>query len=151
MLTNFKTRFVCCDIGTNFRSSTMKEFFVQLGITLLDSAPYRSESRRIVERYNGVIQSVMKKLIENQESKEWAMTLFLIIGLINNTTHSILKTEPAKVIFGNNMFEKGPFAIDQFKKKPFHLPTLLDEDLNLETVKLNRVLDEVKTATKNIV
>ena len=151
MLTNFRTRFVCCDNGTNFRSSTMKEFFVQLGITLLDSAPYRSESRGIVERYNGVIQSVMKKLIENQESKEWATTLFLIIGLINNTTHSILKIEPAKVIFGHSMFEKGPFAVDQFKKKPFHLPTLLDEDLNLETIKLNRVLDEVKTATKNIV
>ena len=49
------------------------------------------------------------------------------------------------------MFEKGPFAVDQFKKKPFHLSTLLDEDLNLETIKLNRVIDEVKTATKNIV
>ena len=78
---------------------------------MIESAPFRSESRGIVERYNGILQSLLKKLVSQTNSKEWIKFVFLAVTQINNTVHSVTKVEPAVAVFGFSTSERGPFAL----------------------------------------
>ena len=144
MSTNFVTRYILADNAPGFQSKDTTSFMESVGIKMIESAPFRSESRGIVERYNGVLQSILKKFVQQTGSKDWTKLVFLAVTQINNTIHSVTKVEPAMAIFGFTIFEKGPFAL--FKG---HESKLVN-DLELNREQVLRLKETLKNLSDSI-
>ena len=61
---------ILTDQGTNFTSALFTQLCRKLNIDKLQSSPYRPETNAIVDRFNGILKSVLKKLVD-EGAKDW--------------------------------------------------------------------------------
>ena len=59
-------REILSDRGTQFTSDLMKEASRLLGVKQLHTTPYHPQANGLVERFNGVLKSVLKKMCEER-------------------------------------------------------------------------------------
>ena len=59
-----------CDLGTQFTADVMREVLRMLSISQLHSSPYHPQTNGVVERFNGTLKSMLKKLMTDKPT-DW--------------------------------------------------------------------------------
>ena len=62
---------ILTDQGTNFVSTLMKDLYKVFSIRGIKTLPYRPQTNGRVERFNGTLKSMLKKLCVGKNSDEW--------------------------------------------------------------------------------
>ena len=62
---------ILTDQGTNFVSTLMKDLYKVFGIRGIKTSPYRPQTNGRVERFNGTLKSMLKKLCAGENFDEW--------------------------------------------------------------------------------
>jgi hypothetical protein len=61
---------ILCDQGTQFTADVMREVMRMLSISQLHSSPYHPQTNGVVERFNGTLKSMLKKLMADKPT-DW--------------------------------------------------------------------------------
>lgn len=63
-------KIILTDQGSNFKSQLLKELYEMVNIQGITTSPYTPQSNGCVERFNGTLKSVLKKLC-TENTNEW--------------------------------------------------------------------------------
>jgi len=132
---------IVSDRGTAFTSKEFLEFLVVHKITHRKVAVASPWSNGIVERVNRFLKSSLTKLIATPS--QWKEKLDSMQYIINNTYHAVVRSTPAKLMFGFEQRSHADFALEEFTR------TLAEVDSSLEEER-NRARDIASTATELI-
>lgn len=94
-------RVIQSDNGSEFINKAVKEFLKDRGVKQIFSLPYTPQTQGMVERYNGTIKKVMRKMMFVEKSKAWTDMLPGIIEGYNTTYHSTIKKTPLEAVSGD--------------------------------------------------
>ena len=109
--TNPTLRYIVSDNASIFRSASMQKFYKSLSIINPSSGVYKSRSRGLVERANGLIQNGIVSLIA-EKRENWIYALPLAIFLMN---HKIFFGQ--KLSAANLHFRSAATRIDFFRQE----------------------------------
>ena len=90
---------ILSDNGTNFTSKLVTHLNELLGINYDKSPPYRPESNGAIERLNGTLKNILKRIV-NQESCYWEGYIPLALMAYRVTCHSVTKRSPFELLYG---------------------------------------------------
>ena len=76
---------VISDRGTQFISDYMKEFSRLLNVKQLPTTPYHAMANGLVERFNGTLKTMLKKLCAD-EPKQWHRLINSAVCILGNTS-----------------------------------------------------------------
>ena len=99
---------ILSDQGTQFMSDIMKEVSRLLSIEHLTSAPYHPQCNGLVERFNGTLKSMLKKLCAEKPS-DWDRHLEAVLFAYREVKHESLGFSPFELLYGRTV--RGPMAI----------------------------------------
>jgi len=86
------------DRGTAFTSHEFADFMIKFKISHRKVAVAAPWSNGMAERVNRFIKSSLTKLLN--DPVDWKQQIGIMMYIINNTYHSVIKSTPAKIIFG---------------------------------------------------
>ena len=96
---------ILSDRGSQFTSDVMREVCRLLSVAQLHSAPYHPQCNGLVERFNGTLKNMLKKLMDSQPTawdKLVPSCLFALREIPNETTG----ISPFECLYGRSV--KGP-------------------------------------------
>ena len=96
------------DLGTQFVSDLMKEVSRLLSIKGVTSTRYHPISNGLVERYNGLIKRILRKMCTEQP-KQWDRYLPALMFSLREIPSSSLGYSPFELLYGRNV--RGPMEI----------------------------------------
>ncbi|XP_072164343.1 uncharacterized protein [Diadema setosum] len=96
------------DRGTQFTSGVMKEVSRLLSITHLTTTPYHPACNGLVERFNGTLKLMLKKMCEEQP-REWDRYLDSLLFAYRETPHDSTGFAPFELLYGRDV--RGPLMI----------------------------------------
>ena len=99
---------ILSDRGTQFRSELMTEVNRLLSIKALFTSPYHPSCNGAVERYNGVLKSMLKKLCSDKP-KDWDRYIPAVLFAYREIPNDSLKFSPFELLYGRPV--RGPLAI----------------------------------------
>jgi transposase InsO family protein len=99
---------VLSDLGTQFVSELMREVSRLLSIKQLSSTRYHPICNGLVERYNGVIKKVLRKLCAEQP-RQWDRFIPALLFALREIPNSSLGYSPFQLLYGRDV--RGPLAI----------------------------------------
>ena len=92
---------IITDRGDYFLSGDFQRFCNQQGITHRSSTAYHPRTNGLVERTNAILESILKKLCDSDETL-WAVYLSTAVFNVNCRTHSGLEFSPFYLAYGFN-------------------------------------------------
>ena len=99
---------ILTDQGANFMSSLLKEVYKLLGIKRIRTSPYHPQTDGLVERFNGTLKSMLRKL--NQEDRtEWDKWLPYLLFAYREVPQASTGFSPFELLYGKNV--RGPLDI----------------------------------------
>lgn len=96
------------DRGAQFTSQMMVEVRRLLSIQHLPTTPYHAMGNGLVERYNGVLKSMLKKMCAEQP-REWDRYLPALLFAYRETPQSSTGFAPFELLYGRTV--RGPLSI----------------------------------------
>jgi ribonuclease HI len=94
---------ITVDNGTQFDAEAFKEFCDQIGTKIHFASVRHLESNGLVERANGIIMTVIMKLIFNQPRGNWPDELIKVVWSHNTTVSRSTGFTPFKLLFGDEV------------------------------------------------
>jgi transposase InsO family protein len=92
---------ITVDNGTQFDAEAFKEFCEQIGTKIHFASVRHPESNGLVERANGIIMTVIIKLIFNQPRGKWLDELIKVVWSHNTIVSRSTGFTPFKLLFGD--------------------------------------------------
>ena len=99
---------IVTDQGTQFMSDVMKEVSRLLSIEHVTSSPYHPQCNGLVEKFNGTLKSMIKKLC-TERPKDWDRYLEPALFAYREVRHETLGFSPFEMLYGRTV--RGPMAI----------------------------------------
>ena len=96
------------DFGTQLTSDVMNEFCKLCGIKQIHSTIFHPESNGVVERMNGTIKMMLKKVMA-ENPKHWPKFIDPILFAYREMSHENLQFSPFELMFGRK--PRGPLSI----------------------------------------
>lgn len=90
---------VLSDLGTQFISECMNEVSRLLSIRRLTTTPYHPMANGLVEKFNGTLKSMLKKLCQ-EKPKDWDRYLQPLMFAYRETPHASTKFSPFEMLYG---------------------------------------------------
>ncbi|XP_075733426.1 uncharacterized protein LOC142775667 [Rhipicephalus microplus] len=101
-------REVLCDQASCFTSELMREVNDLLAIKHLSSTPYHPMCNGLVERFNGTLKQMLRKLCQ-EEPKTWDRLLAPLLFAYREVPQASLGFSPFELIYGRNV--RGPLSL----------------------------------------
>ena len=101
-------REVLSDQGSQFTANVMKEVNRLLSIRQMTSTPYNPKCNGLVERFNGTLKSMLKKMCE-EKPKDWDRYIGPLLFAYRETPHENTGFAPFELLFGRTV--RGPMMI----------------------------------------
>lgn len=99
---------VLTDRGSQFVSGTMQEVNRLLSIKGITTTPYHAQTNGLVERFNGTLQAMLRKLCLDQPT-EWDRLLPAILFAYREAPQESLKFSPFELLYGRHV--RGPLQV----------------------------------------
>ncbi|XP_071499059.1 uncharacterized protein [Diadema antillarum] len=99
---------VMSDLGTQFVSDLMREVCRLLSIGQLTSSRYHPMCNGLVERYNAVVKSALKRLC-SEEPRQWDRYLPALLFALREAPSSSLGFSPFELLYGRHV--RGPLDV----------------------------------------
>ena len=99
---------VLSDLGTQFTSELMKEVSRLLSIKQLTTSPYHPACNGLVERYNGTLKLMLKRLCE-EKPRDWDRYLHALLFAYREVPTESLGFSPFELLYGRSV--RGPMEI----------------------------------------
>ena len=99
---------ILSDNGTQFTSDLMQEINKLLSIKAIYTSPYHAQCNGTVERLNGTLKSILKKVCSDKP-KDWDRYINIALFAYREIPHDTLKYSPFELLYGRNV--RGPLAI----------------------------------------
>ncbi|KAL8585025.1 hypothetical protein ACOMHN_043661 [Nucella lapillus] len=99
---------VLSDRGSQFTSGVMREVSRLLGVTQLYTTPYHPQSNGLVERFNGTLKGMLKKLCEERPS-DWDRYIPAALFAYREAPQESTGFSPFELLYGRTV--KGPVSI----------------------------------------
>ena len=110
------------DNGTQFTSQMFEEFLQLLGTEHRRTPPYHAQSNGLVERFNGTLKNMLRKLT-TERPRDWNKHLPALLFAYRDAPHSATGLSPFELIYGHNV--RGPLSL---VKELWTSPQLLTEE-----------------------
>ena len=101
-------REVLSDQGKQFTSDLMKEVSRILSISQLTTTPYHPACNGLVERFNGTLKSMLRKLCDEQP-KQWNRYIPALLFAYRDTEQDTTGFSPFQLLYGRKV--RGPLSI----------------------------------------
>jgi len=141
-------RTLTSDNGTQFTSATFDAFLRLMGIKHRLTPPYHAQSNGIVERFNGTLKVMLRKLAEEQP-RDWDLRIPTLLFAYRDAPQSSTGFSPFELIYGHRV--RGPLTI--LKEYWASNSPVTEEDSNtqqyLEEMK-HRLQETCKIARENL-
>ena len=95
------------DNGSEFRNKKVAEFMREQEVKQIFSLPYTPQTQGMVEKFNGTIKGVMKRMLAEKKSAKWTEILRPVIQGYNTTYHETIKKTPLEAVKGGFADTKG--------------------------------------------
>ena len=95
------------DNGTQFTSGMFEAFLRSIGTVHLKTPVYHAQSNGLVERFNGTLKTVLKKLT-SEKPRDWHKHLPALLFAFRDAQHSSTGFSPFELIYGHRV--RGPLA-----------------------------------------
>ncbi|XP_076448667.1 uncharacterized protein LOC143285290 [Babylonia areolata] len=99
---------VLTDRGTQFTSEVMRQVNCLLSIRGLTTTPYHAQCNGLVERFNGTLKSMLKKLCQEQP-RQWDRFLPALLFAYREAPQESLGFSPFELLYGCTV--RGPLAV----------------------------------------
>ncbi|XP_062615055.1 uncharacterized protein LOC134276789 [Saccostrea cucullata] len=99
---------VLSDMGTQFTSNIMKEVGRLLSFKQLVTTPYHPACNGLVEKFNGTLKSMMKKM-SSERPKDWDRYLPALLFAYREVPQESTKFSPFDLVYARNV--RGPMAV----------------------------------------
>ena len=99
---------VLSDLGTQFISQCMTEVSRLLGIKQMTGSPYHPESQGLVERFNGTLKTILRRLCIDQP-KQWHRFLGPLLFAYREVPQESTGFSPFELLYGRSV--RGPMQI----------------------------------------
>ncbi|XP_040065074.1 uncharacterized protein LOC120838968 [Ixodes scapularis] len=99
---------VLSDRGSCFTSDLMKEVSKLLSVKRLLTTPYHPMANGLVERFNGTIKQMMKRMCQ-ERPKDWDRYLPALLFAYREVPQASLKFSPFELLYGRKV--RGPLTI----------------------------------------
>jgi len=99
---------ILTDLGKQFVSDLMKEICRLLSINKLTTTPYHPQCNGLVERFNGVLKSMLRKMTE-EEPKQWDRFIPALLFAYRDSEQESLGFTPFELIYGRSV--RGPLTV----------------------------------------
>ena len=96
------------DCGTQFMSGVMQEVSRLLSLQQLTTTPYNPRANGLVERFNGTLKQMLKKMC-NERKKDWDRYLPALLFAVRESPQESLGFSPFELLYGRTV--RGPLAI----------------------------------------
>ena len=90
---------ILSDCGTQMISDLMKEVHRLLGVTTVTTTPYHPQSNGMVERFNGTIKAMIKKVVQDQP-KDWDRMIPAVLFAYRELPNASTGFSPFELMFG---------------------------------------------------
>ena len=101
-------RKILTDLGKQFTSDCMQEVCRLASISHLTTTPYHAQCNGLVERYNGTLKMMLKKMCEEQPA-QWDRYISPLLFAYREVKQESLGFSPFEIIYGKSV--KGPLTI----------------------------------------
>ncbi|XP_076461701.1 uncharacterized protein LOC143294155 [Babylonia areolata] len=99
---------ILTDRGTQFMSDVMKQMERLLSIRGLATTPYHAQGNGLVERYNGVLKTALRKLTQ-EKPKQWDRYIPALLFAYREATQESLGFSPFELLYGRTV--RGPLSV----------------------------------------
>ena len=99
---------ILSDCGTQMISDVMKEVHKLLGVKTVTTTPYHPQSNGLVERFNGTIKSMIKRVVQDQP-KNWDRMIPSVLFAYRELPNASTGFSPFELMFGRQA--KGPIFL----------------------------------------
>lgn len=99
---------ILSDCGTQFVSDLMKEIFRLLSIKSVHTSPYHAQSNGLVERFNGTLKTMLRRVIQS-EPKHWDRYIPPLLFAYRELPNESTGFSPFELLFGRRA--RGPMDI----------------------------------------
>ncbi|XP_072015789.1 uncharacterized protein [Amphiura filiformis] len=99
---------VLTDLGTQFVSNLMKEVNRLLSIRNLTTTPYHAMANGLVERYNGTLKQMLKRMCQ-ERPKDWDRYIAPLLFAYRETPQESTGFSPFELLYGRTV--RGPMTI----------------------------------------
>ena len=99
---------VISDQGTQFISEYMKEFSRLMGLKQLPTTPYHAMANGLVERFNGTLKSMLKKLCAT-EPRQWHRFINPALFAYREVPQESTGFSPFELLYGRTV--RGPMTV----------------------------------------
>ena len=99
---------ILSDRGTQFTSALMREVGRLLGVKQLHTTPYHPQANGLVERFNGTLKGMLKKMCEERPT-DWDRYLPAILFAYREAPQDSLGFSPFEMLCGRTV--RGPISI----------------------------------------
>ena len=96
------------DMGAQFTSTLMSEVSRLISIKQLSTTPYHPMCNGLVERFNGVLKQILKRLC-SERPKDWDKYLGAVLFAYRDVTQESLGFSPFELVYGRQV--RGPMCI----------------------------------------
>jgi transposase InsO family protein len=144
-----QTRIVVADNQSSFRSKKLKIWLSSIGIRMIASPAFRSQSRSLVEAANGIIRRSMSAVALKHSHFKVDDVLWFVILALNQTVNNTTTFAPFQSIFGTKSLLRTNIGLDL--PTPILEGTLLPKSFKSEIIDLAKEIeglwDYIKTQT----
>ncbi|XP_070175640.1 uncharacterized protein [Littorina saxatilis] len=99
---------ILTDRGTQFMSEVMKEVERLLAIKGLATTPYHAQGNGLVERYNGTLKTMLRKLAQ-EKPKQWDRYIPALLFTYREVPQESLGFSPFELLYGRTV--RGPMSV----------------------------------------
>ena len=99
---------IISDCGTQFTSDVMKEVARLLSLKQLTSTPYHPICNGLVEKFNGTLKNMLRKLCE-EKPKDWDRYVIPLLFAYREVPQDTLGFSPFELLYGRSV--RGPVSI----------------------------------------
>ena len=99
---------VLSDMGTQFTSNLMKEVGRLLSIKQLNTTPYHPACNRLVEKFNGTLKSMIRKMC-TERRKDWDRYMSALLFAYREVPQESLGFSPFELLYGRTV--RGPMTV----------------------------------------
>ena len=99
---------ILTDQGTNFMSSLLEEIYCLLHIKRIRTTPYHPQTDGVVERFNGTLKGMLKKIVSRNQ-KDWDQYLPYLVFVYREVPQETTRFSPFELLYGCRV--RGPFDV----------------------------------------
>jgi transposase InsO family protein len=99
---------VVSDQGAQFIGEVMQQVYKLLQVTGIKTTPFHAQANGLVEKFNGTLKSMMKKMCLEQP-KEWDRMIPALLFAYREVPQESMQFSPFELLFGRAV--KGPMQI----------------------------------------